>query len=117
MQPKTPKLLADVRAAAAFILQGTEGRTLADYQSDPMLRFAVERNFEIIGEAARRLTQHDSQTAARVGDCSQIIAFRNVLTHGYDLVDDVQVWAIIQQDLPRLHGQVCALLREAEGTS
>lgn len=113
MSPKTPKLLDDIRDAAAFIRQVTEGKTLDSYRDDRVLRQAVERNFEIIGEAVGRLVRTDPHTAARIGDHTQIIAFRNVLSHGYDLVDSVQVWGVIKHDLPRLENQVTQLLREA----
>jgi uncharacterized protein with HEPN domain len=91
MQPKTPKLLEDIRDAAGFILDSVRGRSLVDFRGDRMLRQAIERNFEIIGEAIRRLTQVDPEAAARIGDHRQIIAFRNVLIHGYDLVDHALV--------------------------
>ena len=113
MEPKTPKLLDDIRDAAAFIRQLTQGKTLAAYGADRMLRQAVERNFEILGEAVGRLARTDPQTAARIGDHPQIIAFRNVLIHGYDLVDDTQVWEVISHDLPRLEQQVLQILSEA----
>jgi uncharacterized protein with HEPN domain len=112
MQPKTPKLLADVRDAAAFITQITSGKTLEAYRADRLLRQAVERNFEIIGEAVGRLTRIDPEIAARIGDHPQIIAFRNVLIHGYDLIDDAQVWRVITSDLPRLEQQVSEILSE-----
>ena len=51
MSPKTPKLLEDIRDAAAFIRETVRGRGLDDYQRDRLLRQAIERNFEIIGEA------------------------------------------------------------------
>ncbi|MCK4658452.1 MAG: DUF86 domain-containing protein [Phycisphaerae bacterium] len=44
----------------------------------------------------------------------RIIAFRNILIHGYDLVDNAQVWKVIRGQLPSLCDQVAALLREAE---
>ena|SRR5437899_11866656 len=113
MQPKTPKLLDDVRDAAAFIRQVTDGKTLGVYGADRLLRQAVERNFEIIGEAISRLARVDPDIAARIGDHPQIIAFRNVLIHGYDLIDHAQVWQVITHDLPRLEQQVSELLREA----
>lgn len=91
MQPRSLKLLEDIRDAAAFIRDVTRSRTLAEYGSDRLLRQAVERNFEIIGEAVKRLAQHDPATVARIGDYPQIIAFRNVLIHGYDLVDHMLV--------------------------
>ncbi|MGH8597241.1 MAG: HepT-like ribonuclease domain-containing protein [Gammaproteobacteria bacterium] len=87
MQPKTPKLLEDIRDAAEFIHDAVRQKTLADYTVDRILRQAIERNFEIIGEAIKRLAEHDPKTVAHIGDYPQIIAFRNVLIHGYDLVD------------------------------
>jgi hypothetical protein len=55
MERKSPKLLQDIRDAAAFIRQATADKTLDDYRSDRLLRQAIERNFEIIGEAVGRL--------------------------------------------------------------
>jgi uncharacterized protein with HEPN domain len=113
MQPKTPKLLDDIRDAAAFIRQVTHGKTLEAYRNDRLLRQAVERNFEILGEAVGRLARIDPDLAARIGDHPQIIAFRNVLIHGYDLIDDAQVWQVITDDLARLERQVGELLGQA----
>lgn len=114
MQPKTPKFLEDVRDAAAFIQEVTQGKTLDDYRADRLLRQAVERNFEIIGEAVNRLAKTDAETAGRIGEFPQIIAFRNVLIHGYDLIDDAEVWKIIREQLPPLEQEVTLLLEEVE---
>ena len=110
MQPKTPKLLEDIRDAADFILEVVRGKTLNNYQGDRILRQAIERNFEIIGEAMKRVAEHDPQTAVKIGDYRQIIAFRNVLIHGYDLVDHALVWSTIENQVPRLLKDVEALL-------
>jgi uncharacterized protein with HEPN domain len=110
MQPKSPKLLEDIRDAAAFILEVAEGVTLDVYRGDRRLRNAVERNFEIIGEAIKRLAQFDPQTADRIGGYRQIIAFRNILIHGYDLVDHALVWSAIENQVPALLKDVEALL-------
>ena len=115
MQPRTPKYLEDIREAAAFILEATRGRSEANYLADRMRRHAVERNFEIIGEALRRVAQQDPETADRISDYQQIISFRNLLIHGYDLVDDPFVWAVIQNQLPKLRDEVDALLKEQAG--
>ncbi len=112
MQPKTPKLLDDIRTAAAYILDKTRGKSLADYTSDDILRPAVERHFEIIGEALNRLTRLDPDTAQRITDAVLIIAFRNVLIHGYDAIDDSRVWDAVQHSLPTLHDQVTTLLAD-----
>lgn len=110
MQPKTPKLLEDIRDAAAFIRDSVRSKTLDDYHVDRLLRQAIERNFEIIGEAIKRLAQHDPAIVARIGDYRQIISFRNVLIHGYDLVDHALVWNTIEQQVPALLGDVGTLL-------
>ena len=102
MQSRSPKLLEDIRDAAAFILDATRGKDLDVYRNDRLLRQAVERNFEIIGEALKRLAERDPQIAARIGDHRQIIAFRNVLIHGYDLVDHALVWDTIESHVPIL---------------
>jgi uncharacterized protein with HEPN domain len=103
MQPKTPKLLEDVRDAVEFILHVTRGKTLDDYCSDRLLRQAVERNFEIIGEAVGRIARDDAVTVAKLTSYRQIVAFRNLLIHGYDLIDDAKVWTVIESDLPVLN--------------
>ena len=110
MHPQLPKLLEDIRDAAAFIGEVTKGKSLTDYGADRLLRQAIERNFEIIGEAIKRLAQHDAETAARIADYRQIIAFRNVLIHGYDLVDHALVWSTIEGQIPTLLRDVEALL-------
>ncbi len=114
MRPeRTPKTLEDIRDAASFVLEVTKGRTLEEYSGDRLLRQAIERNFEIIGEAMGRLSRNDPETASRVGEHKRIIAFRNVLIHGYDLVDDELVWDTIKNKLPMLLAEVEALLDEA----
>ena len=114
MQLESKKLLEDIRNAAELILQFTAGRTLDDYGHDALLRSGVERQFEIIGEALNRLSRSDSETASRVGDFPRIIAFRNVLIHGYNAIDNEVVWDVVQQNLPALHRQVERMLKEAD---
>lgn len=110
MHARSPKLLEDIRDAAAFIGEATQGCTLGQFSANRLLRQAVERNFEIIGEAVKRLAQVDPPCAARIAQYPQIIAFRNVLIHGYDLVDHALVWSTVQTQLPALLQDVQALL-------
>jgi uncharacterized protein with HEPN domain len=114
MQRKSPKLLEDIRDAAAFILESASDKTLADYRSDRLFRQAIERNFEIIGEAMKRLVRLDPDVAAGIDQHEQIIAFRNLLIHGYDLIDDEQVWKVITEHVPALRRQVQALLSQTD---
>lgn len=110
MQPKTRKQLNDVRDAAEFILQQTRGLSVAGYKADRVLRQAVERNFEIIGEAVNRIRQGDPAIASRISNVDRIVAFRNVLIHGYHLIDDDEVWRVIVGSLPTLLNEIVALL-------
>lgn len=111
MSPKAAKLLEDIRDAAAFIQYAATDKTLDDYRGDRLLRQAVERNVEIIGEALKRLTVFDPELAQQIEHVSKIVGFRNVLAHGYDLIDDARVWSTIQEDVPRLVRQVTLLLQ------
>jgi uncharacterized protein with HEPN domain len=110
MHPRAPKLLEDIRNAADFVKTVTQGMSLGQFTQDRLVRQAVERNFEIIGEAARRLEKDDPSTARGIRDCRRIIAFRNVLIHGYDVIDPAIVFSAIVDDLHPLLREVEALL-------
>ena len=111
MHPRAPKLLEDIRDAADFVKSVTYGVALEQFKQDRLLRQAVERNFEIIGEAIRRLEKDDPGTASGIADCRRIIAFRNVLIHGYDVIDPAIVWSAIADDLEPLLNDVQVLLK------
>ncbi len=115
MRPESPKYLEDIRDSAAFVLKANDESDLAQYLENRLLRQAIERNFEIIGEALNRLRREDSETAGRIGDAPRIVAFRNILAHGYDTIDHEIVWHLIRQDLPALLQVVEELMREAGG--
>jgi uncharacterized protein with HEPN domain len=80
----------------------------------PRPRAAVERQFEIIGEAFAGLRRVDPALAAAIPDLPRIVAFRNVLIHGYATVDDRLVWGVVERDLPGLLATLARLLAEAE---
>ena len=75
-----------------------------------MMRSAVERQFEIIGEAMAQLAKLDSALASHISKYQRIISFRNVLIHGYADVDNRLVWDVIQTNLPPLSREVDTLL-------
>ena len=106
--------LWDVEQAAHDIEVFTHGKQLSDYQNEAMLRAAVERRLEVIGEALAQALRHFPEVASRITDHQQIIAFRNQLIHGYATVQDALVWDIVQTDLPVLQQQTADLLREIE---
>ena len=78
-----------------------------------MLRSAVERQFQIIGEALNRLGRIDLATADRVPDLARIVAFRNVLVHGYAQIDDALVWEVASTRVPELTAVLARLLDES----
>jgi uncharacterized protein with HEPN domain len=104
--------LWDVREAADAIKEFAQGRTFQDYTSDRMLRSAIERQFEIIGEALSQLAKTDPALAGRIPEFRRVVGFRNLLIHGYDRIDDAAVWRAIQISLPPLRSQAAALLAE-----
>lgn len=75
-----------------------------------MLRAAVERKFEIIGEALKQMFQYDPEQEAYITHAPRIIAFRNQLIHGYSRVSDEVVWSIIHDYLPLLKDEAAQLI-------
>jgi uncharacterized protein with HEPN domain len=116
MTVATKKLLLDVREAGESILQHTTGKSFAEYSADRFFRRAVEREFEIIGEALNRIDRLDPPNAARISELRRIVDFRNRIIHGYDTVDDVVVWGIVERHLPLLIKEVTGLL-DANGAA
>jgi len=104
--------LWDIENAADAILRFLAGLDAQAYGETELVHSAVERKFEIIGEALRQLAKIDPVLASRIPDMRDIIAFRNILIHGYAVVEHDQVWRIAQSSLPELREAVAALLAE-----
>jgi uncharacterized protein with HEPN domain len=110
MRLEAKKYLLDIQQAAALASEFVAGRTFADYQATAMLRAAVERQCEIIGEALAKLAKVDEPVAARISEYRRIIAFRNILIHGYAELDHRLVWDVVTTKVPTLTDEVSALL-------
>ncbi len=81
---------------------------------NPYLRAAaVERQFEIIGEALNQLTRVSPDLATQVPELARIIVFQNIIVHGYAIVDNDIVWGVVQDDLPVLRDALQRLLDDA----
>lgn len=114
MQLEVKKYMFDVRQACARIREFTAGKTFVDYSQDALLRAAVERQFEIVGEALNRVAKVDGTIVQRITDHRRIIAFRNILVHAYAQIDARLVWGVVEGNLATLIIEVDTLLGDGE---
>ena len=112
MNDDTLAPLHDIRQAGAAVYQFIKGKRQEDYLADDLLRSAVERKFEIMGEALNRIRKTDLEILSHICNTRDIVSFRNILVHGYDAIDDRIVWGIIQDELGHLISDVGRLLDE-----
>jgi uncharacterized protein with HEPN domain len=96
MDSHEKKLLFDVLESGRSVQGWCSGTSFAEYQTDRRFRRAVEREFEIIGEALNRLSRQSEATASRITALPRIVGFRNRLTHGYDAIDDAAVCRVFR---------------------
>jgi len=114
MPHSSAKLLQDILDAGRAVRQFVANHTLAEYRENLMLRSAVERQLEIVGEAMNRLDRLDPDMLQRLQGHQKIVAFRNIIAHGYDALDNAIVWQVITDYLPTLLSQTEQLLQEVE---
>lgn len=112
MQLESKKFLYDILKAAELLTEFARDKTFDEYTRDAMLRSAIERQLEIIGEAISQLAKIDPPCTSRISEHRRIIAFRNILIHGYAQVDDQVVWSVLDAKLPILKKEVEDLLRD-----
>ncbi len=112
MNNNLKKRLLDARDACRAIETFLAGQTFDDYQADLLRRSAVERQFEIVGEALNQAQTVDAGLEQRLPEVRRIVGLRNRIIHGYDSVDDELVWQIAQTHLPSLARQLDVLLAE-----
>jgi len=89
--------------------QAARGRDA--FSGDEVAQTAVIRWVEIVGEAARGLTEELRQAHPEV-PWRQMVAMRNVLIHGYFDIDEELVWSVAENDLPKLGAQIRAIVDE-----
>ena len=102
MPNRKEKLYYDILRAGDEIQAFTQNLSLEEYTLDLKSKAAVERKFEIIGEALRRLRDEWPEDFEKIPMGHEIIGMRNRLIHGYDDVDDQIIWETIEIHLPRL---------------
>ena len=112
MQPDARAYLWAIQKAAEAIRTFTAGLDVASYARAELVHSAVERKFEIIGEALSQLAKSHPDLARRIPDFRAVIAFRNLLIHGYAVVEHDRVLRIVEGSLPDLRDTVERLLAE-----
>lgn len=112
MHVDSPKLLWDALQAVERIARFTDHKRFSDYETDEFLRSAVERQFEIIGEAMNQLARVDPDVAATIPELPRMVSFRNVLIHRYASVDNRLVWGVIEANLGALRAALQRLLTQ-----
>jgi uncharacterized protein with HEPN domain len=91
--------LWNLMEAGQRIQEFTAAVTFDAYVVHPLLPSAVERQFEKMGEAARKLSASFREQHPEIS-WREIVGLRNILTHRYYAVDDAQIWTIIRDKLP-----------------
>ncbi|MFA4851487.1 MAG: HepT-like ribonuclease domain-containing protein, partial [Bacteroidales bacterium] len=111
MNEEILKYLFDINSAIESIEEylGIE-RDFKKYQASKMLKRAVEREFEILGEAMSRINKIDSDI--NISSKSLIIGMRNRVIHGYDTIDDEIIWGTIVRHLSGLKKEVLELMKQ-----
>ena len=111
MTEKLLKLLYDIKLSVDDIESyfETESKTFENYQKNSLLKRAIERNLEIIGEAMNRILKEDPDFP--IDNARRIIGLRNQIIHGYDSVSDENIWAIISLYLPKLKSEIEILIK------
>ena len=111
MQLEIQKYLFDIKTSIDSIADYLgDTKDFGAFKTNKLLKRAIERELEIIGEAAGRILKIDSNFP--IEDARKIVDLRNWVIHGYDIIDDVIIWGIISKQLPVLKSQVETLLED-----
>jgi len=98
--------LVDIQQCLDELALFSAGKQLSDYQTDVLLRRAIERDFTIIGEVMRRILHHFPEARVRIEDAQAIADFRNVIVHEYNMLDGAKIWNIVIHSAPVLKRQI-----------
>jgi uncharacterized protein with HEPN domain len=102
MQEPTHEHLEDALRAATLIGAFTTDASFEDFVADDLLKSAVERQFQIIGQVLDALSQQDAATATAIADLDDYVALGRALTLHHDGTDDQHLWNVVENALPRL---------------
>jgi uncharacterized protein with HEPN domain len=112
MNERVLKCLYDIKFAIQEIDSFFVGREkrFEEYSNEILLKRAIERDLEIIGEAMNRILKEDAEF--ELTNSRRIVGLRNQIIHGYDSVSDENIWGIVMIHLPKLKKEIELLLQE-----
>jgi uncharacterized protein with HEPN domain len=108
-KPKDNQRLLHMIEAIDNIFEFIEGKSFEVYKHDKILRFAIIKNLEIIGEAAYLLTKEFKSNHNSI-EWNDMIGMRHMLVHGYYQIKDEIVWATIETELLPLKKEILKFL-------
>lgn len=110
MDERILKWLYDIRNAIVEIESYFEEipKDFNHYKSNTILKRAVERDLEIIGEAVNRILEQEKDFP--IENAKRIVGLRNQIIHGYDIVSDENIWSIISKHIPILESEINKLI-------
>lgn len=106
MEREIEKLLIDILKAISEIKLFTKGKKFMDFVNDRRLQLIAEREFEIIGEAMNRLIRINPEIDEIIPDIHKIIGLRNILAHGYDIIEYEILWDIVENKIKILEENI-----------
>jgi uncharacterized protein with HEPN domain len=112
MDERILKWLFDIKMAIDEIDSyfANEQKDFFKYRENLMLKRAVERDLEIIGEAINRIITRDKDFETRITNARAIIGLRNQVIHSYDNISDENIWSILINHLPKLKSEIDNLI-------
>ncbi|HTK18895.1 MAG TPA: HepT-like ribonuclease domain-containing protein [Mucilaginibacter sp.] len=109
MIDRKAKLYVDIITSIDLIHEFLGSTNLfEEYNVDLKTKSAIERQLGIIGEAIKRIKDIDPNEPIQYRD--EIVGFRNILVHGYDIINDDTVWSILKNYLNPLKKQILGKL-------
>jgi len=113
MDERILKWIYDIDFALNEIESYFEGKNknFFDYKENTMLKRAVERDLEIIGEAINRILKRDPLFESKIKDAKAIIGLRNQVIHAYDNISDENIWSIIINHIPKLKSDITKIIK------
>ena len=106
MELEIEKLIIDIQKAISEIKMFTMGKEFTDFANDRGLQLIVEREFEIIGEAMNRIIRINPETYEMILDIHKIIGLRNILAHGYNIIEYEILWDIVENKIRTLEEDI-----------